>query len=51
MIYARGGEYDGEWKKGKRDGHGVMKYSDNEVYEVKRRITPHAHTCHLFLKF
>jgi hypothetical protein len=33
MTYARGGEYDGEWKKGKREGAGRMKYSDGTEYD------------------
>lgn len=33
MIYVKGGEYEGEWKKGKREGYGVMIYSDGRKYE------------------
>ena len=34
-IYRSGGDYEGEWKGGFRDGQGKMTYRDGSVYEGK----------------
>ena len=32
MRYGTGGEYRGDWKGGKRDGSGTMKWSNGDTY-------------------
>ena len=33
MIYANGDTYDGQWKNGKEDGQGTMKFHNGDEYE------------------
>jgi len=35
MIYANGGEYVGEWDKGRRDGQGIMTYANGNKFVGK----------------
>ena len=35
MTWANGDKYDGEWKNGKREGHGVMEYINGSTYNGK----------------
>ena len=32
MEYSNGNLYEGDWKKGVRDGYGIMTYSDGSKY-------------------
>lgn len=33
MYYKNGGEHEGEWKDGLRDGKGTMQYPNGDKYE------------------
>eukprot|EP00824_Muranothrix_gubernata_P009735 TRINITY_DN22441_c0_g1_i1.p1 TRINITY_DN22441_c0_g1~~TRINITY_DN22441_c0_g1_i1.p1 ORF type:complete len:393 (+),score=76.77 TRINITY_DN22441_c0_g1_i1:41-1180(+) len=44
-----GDTYEGDWKKGKRDGRGKMEYSDGEIYDGDWRDNkPHGNGCHRY---
>jgi hypothetical protein len=33
-IFSNGDEYEGEWVRGMKQGHGTMKYNDGTIYDV-----------------
>jgi hypothetical protein len=37
MVAANGNKYDGDWKDGKRTGHGVFVFADGDRYEGEVR--------------
>jgi hypothetical protein len=37
-LFSNGDEYDGEWVRGMKQGHGTMKYSDGTIYDVSDGI-------------
>lgn len=37
-YFSNGDQYDGEWVRGMKQGHGAMKYSDGTIYDVSGEL-------------